>query len=36
MGYAVPPRQDPGISRAMVAIVKREFFEARKKKFIDR
>ena len=36
MGYAEPPKQDPGITRAMVSIVKREFFEAKKKKFISR
>ena len=36
MGYAEPPRQDPGISRAMVSIVKREFHEVKKKKFIGR
>ena len=36
MGFEAPPTGHPAMKRAMVAIAKRELFEAREKRFIDR
>ena len=36
MGVEPPPTKDPAISRAMVAIAKRQMFVAREKMFIKR
>jgi len=36
MGFEAPPTRHPALSRAVVAILKRELFKARQKRFINR